>query len=121
MFRGFLQGFIFTTYNLFTTLLLASEEKDIDVLNSLDLPSLLDSQNEYRLKPITGEEINASITIPKLGKAVGQDGYNAQWYLPNLINLDQTGLIHHRQTTDNIKRILNIQGQIQKDNPLLGV
>ncbi len=35
--------------------------------------------------------------------------------LPNLINLDQTGFIHRRQTTDNIRRILHIPGQIQKD------
>lgn len=35
--------------------------------------------------------------------------------LPNLINLDQSGFIHHRQTTDNIRRILHILGQIQND------
>ena len=35
--------------------------------------------------------------------------------LPDLINLDQNGFIHHRQTTDNIRRILHILSQIQKD------
>lgn len=35
--------------------------------------------------------------------------------LPDLINLDQTDFIHHRQTTDNIRRILYILGQIQND------
>lgn len=35
--------------------------------------------------------------------------------LPDLINLDQTGFIHHRQTTNNIRRVLHILGQIQND------
>ena len=35
--------------------------------------------------------------------------------LPTLINLDQTGFIHHRQTTDNIRRTLHILDRIQKD------
>lgn len=59
----------------------APEEKDLNIfLNSLDIPSLLDSQIELLLKPITVEEVNASITRLKVGKAVGPDGYNAEWY-----------------------------------------
>lgn len=35
--------------------------------------------------------------------------------LPDLINLDQTDFMHHRQITDNFRRILHILGQIQND------
>lgn len=59
----------------------ASKEIDPNIfLNSLDLPLLLDCQNELLLKPITEEEVNASISRLKVDKAVGPDGYNAQWY-----------------------------------------
>ena len=33
----------------------------------------------------------------------------------DLINLDQTGFIHYRQTSDIIRRILHISSQMQKD------
>lgn len=35
--------------------------------------------------------------------------------MPELIHLDQTGFIHRRQTTNYIRRILHILGQVQKD------
>lgn len=157
-------------------------------LDTLNLPSLSDLQNQKLVKPISEQEVNAAITRLKPGKAVGPDGYSSQWYrcfrielvpilqktfnyilqegviplswreatisiipkegkdkrdcrnyrpisvlnldyklftsifarrlqllLPDLINLDQTGFIHHRQTTDNIRRILHILSKIQKD------
>lgn len=58
----------------------AGEDRIDAFLNNLDLPSLSDVENENLTKPISTEEINAAITRLKLGKAVGPDGYNSQWY-----------------------------------------
>lgn len=49
-------------------------------LNSLDLPTLDEEQNQTMIADITEEELKAAISRLKLSKSPGSDGYTAEWY-----------------------------------------
>ena len=49
-------------------------------LNSLDLPTLDEEQNEIMTTDITEEELKTAISRLKLSKSPGSDGYTAEWY-----------------------------------------
>lgn len=49
-------------------------------LNSLDLPTLDEEQNQTMTADITEEELKAAISRLKLSKSPGSDGYTSEWY-----------------------------------------
>lgn len=56
-------------------------DHEIDrLLNSLDLPSLTEDQNEKMIAEISEVELKKAISRLKSNKSPGSDGYTAEWY-----------------------------------------
>lgn len=73
---------IFRTYyeRLYTQPQLEGKEKIHHFLNSLDLPSIGNQQNEYLTKKITKEELVSILNKLKNNKSPGSNGLPAEWY-----------------------------------------
>lgn len=49
-------------------------------MNTLELPTLTNLQNENLIQPITDKELNLAISRLKTGKSPGSDGFTTEWH-----------------------------------------